>query len=226
MTTTKPLLWFEKRRKSKTMSLVQQQMTLTLGIAKKLDTSMKAYSEKKQTDMDDAIQRLFVQEEEIDRLRRVTFEELPSSELPDSYRENLKRLVSHINELADQVKDSARGLMTLARARPRIPDEIIGQYLTISQDLVKEVEALGGCLETLSINPFVVKVKAEQVDLYEDKIDDEYLNAKKLFVKYGKELEAGTMMALRDLLDFMERASDTSDRTADYIRTLAASERP
>ncbi len=199
-------------------------MTLTLGIAKKLDASMKAYSEKKQSEMDDAIQRLFVQEEEIDRLRRVTFEELPSSELPDSYRENLKRLVSHINELADQVKDSARGLMTLA-ATPRIPDEIIGQYLTISQYLVKEVETLGGCLETLGINPFDVKGKAEQVDLYEDKIDDEYLNTKKLFMKYGKELEAGTIMALRDLLDFMERASDTSDRTADYIRTLAASER-
>ena len=214
-----------KRARAKTLSLAQQQMTLTLGIAEKLDASMKAYSEKKQADMDDAIQRLFVQEEEIDRLRRVTFEELPSSELPDSYRENLKRLVSHINELADQMKDSARGLMTLAAA-PRIPDEIMGQYLTISQNLVKEVEALGGCLETLGINPFDVKGKAEQVDLYEDKIDNEYLNTKKLFVKYGKKLEAGTMMALRDLLDFMEQASDTSDRTADYIRTLAASEHP
>ncbi len=200
-------------------------MTLALSIAEKLDASVKAYSDKKQAEMEDVIQLLFVQEKEIDRLRRVTFEELPSSELPDSYRENLKRLVNHINELADQLKDSARSLMTLAVA-PRIPNEILGQYLTISQDLVKEVEALGVCLETLVINPLDVKGKAEQVDLYEDKIDNEYLNTKKSFVKYNKELEPGTMMALRDLLDFMERASDTSDRTADYIRTLATSKRP
>lgn len=129
-----------------------------------------------------------------------------------------------MDEFADQVKDSARSLRVLGW--PLFPKEIMEQYLKISQNLVEGVKALGDCIETLGVNPVEVKERAERVDLYEGRIDEEYLKTKMLFTKYDKELEPATLMALRDLLDFMEQASDTSARTADYLRTLAASEIP
>lgn len=224
MATRKLLLWFEKRRRSKTLNLAQQQITLAMSTVGELDIAIKAFSDNRRIEMDDAIKRLFTQEEEIDELRKTVLEELTRGELPAAYREDLKRLVGHLDEFADQVKDSARSLRVLGW--PVFPKEIMGQYLRISQNLVDGVKALGDCIETLGISPMMVREKAEQVDLYEGRIDDEYLKTKMLFLKYGKELEPATLMALRDLLDFMERASDTCARTADYLRTLAASEAP
>ena len=224
MATRKLLLWFEKRRRSKTLNLAQQQITLSMSTVGELDAAIKAFSDGRRVEMDVAIKRLFEQEEEIDRLRRTVLEELTKGELPIAYREDLKQLVSHLDEFADQVKDSARSLMVVGE--PSSPREIIDQYLKISENLVDGVRVLYDCIETLGISPAEVEEKAEQVDLYEGRIDDEYLKTKSLFIKYGRELEPTTLMALRDLLDFMERASDTCARTADYLRVLAASEIP
>ena len=224
MATRKLLLWFEKRRKSKTLNLAQQQITLSMSTVGELDAALRALSEGGRVEMENAIERLFTQEEEIDKLRKATLEELAKSELPNTYREDLKRLVGHLDKFADQVKDSARCLKVLRW--PSFPREIMNQYLKMSQDLADGVKVLGDCIETLGINPAEVKEKADRVDHYEGSIDDEYLKTKMLFIKYSKELEPATLMALRDLLDFMEQAADTCVRTADYLRTLAASEVP
>lgn len=223
MATRKLLLWFEKRKKSKTLNLAQEQITLAMSTVGELDTALKAYSIGKQSDMENAIQHLFSREEEIDNLRRAILEELSSSELPNIYREDLKRLVNLLDEFADQVKDSARSLKVLSRTE-EIPSEIISHYLKMSQDLVDSVRALGECIETLGIIPADVKVKANVVDGYEDSIDQEYLNTKILLINYSRKLETVTLMTLRDLLDYLEQASDTCARTADYLRTLAANE--
>ncbi len=189
------------------------------------DAALKAFANGKNSEMESAIKSLFAREDEIDNLRRTTLEELSSSELPEVYRQDLRRLVNLLDEFADQVKDSARNVVVLAGAQ-EIPSEIMGHYLTISHAIVDSVGALGDCIETLGIIPSDVKAKAERVDRYEDSIDEEYLNTKMLLLRYGGELEPVTLIVLRDLLDCMERASDTCARTAAYIRILAASEMP
>ena len=123
LSTKKLLLWFEKRRRSKTLVLAQQQIVLAMDTASELDTAMMAFSDGRKTDMEDAIQRLFSKEVEIDDLRRATLEELSSTELPNVYREDLKRLVNHLDEFADQIKDSARSLKVLTFAT-QIPRDI------------------------------------------------------------------------------------------------------
>jgi predicted phosphate transport protein (TIGR00153 family) len=194
-----------------------------MDTASELDTAMMAFSDGRKPDMEDAIQRLFSKEVEIDDLRRATLEELSSTELPNVYREDLKRLVNHLDEFADQIKDSARSLKVLTFAT-QIPRDILDGYLKMSHDLVDSVKALGDCIEILGTIPAEVKTKAELVDHFEDLIDQQYLETKMLFMKHGGELDAATLLSLRDLLDYVERASDTCARTADYLRTLATSE--
>jgi len=224
LATRKLLLWMEKRKRSRTLNLAQQQISLAMSTGGELDAAVKFFSENKRVEMDGAIERLFKQEEEIDLLRRQVLEELAKRELPSIYREDLKRLVGYLDEFADQVKDSARGLKVAGW--PMFPKEIMDQYLLISRNLVDGVRVLGDCIEALGVNPSEVRLRAEKVCHYEDAIDEGYLNTKILFLKYGDELEAVTLVALRDLLDYMEQASDTCARTADYLRVLAASELP
>ncbi len=225
MATRNLLLWFEKRRKTKTLSLAQQQITQAMSTVEELDAAVKCFSEGNKTDMNSAIDRLFSREVEIDGLRRATLEDLSNSELPDVYREDLKRLVNDLDEFADQVKDSARSLKVLSEAE-KVPKPIMAKYLEMSKNLVESIRSLRACIETLGTSPEGVKVQAERVGRFEEAIDGEYLEAKMLFVKHGGELEATTLLAMRDLLDYMERASDTCARTADYLRTLAATEGP
>jgi predicted phosphate transport protein (TIGR00153 family) len=222
LATRKLLLWFEKRRKSKTLSLAQQQIALAMSTVGELDTAIRAFSDGKRDEMENAIARLFADEVEVDKLRRAVLGELVESKLPTTYREDLKRLIHHLDEFADQVKDSARSLKILGW--PLFPKEIMTQFLKMSGDLVDAVKMLGDCMEALGTMPFQVEEMAERVDFYEGRVDEEYLEAKMLLMKYGREIDPATLMALRDLLDFMEQASDTCARTADYLRTLAASE--
>jgi predicted phosphate transport protein (TIGR00153 family) len=224
LATRKLLLWMEKRKRSRTLNLAQQQISLAMSTVGELDAAIKFFSENKHVEMDDAIKRLFEQEKEIDLLRRQVLEELAKRELPSIYREDLKRLVGYLDEFADQVKDSARGLKVAGW--PMFPKEIMDQYLLISRNLVDGVRVLGDCIEAPGVNPAEVRLRAEKVCHFEDAIDEGYLNTKILFLKYGDELEAVTLVALRDLLDYMEQASDTCARTADYLRVLAASELP
>ena len=222
LATRKLLLWFEKRRRSKTLSLAQQQIALAMSTVEELDMAIRAFSDGRRDEMEDAVTRLFADEVELDKLRRAVLEELVDKKLPATYREDLKRLIHHLDEFADQVKDSARSLKILGW--PQFPKEIMAQYLKMSEDLVVAVKMLGDCIEALGTMPFQVGKLAEQVNFQEDRIDEEYLKTKMLFMKYGGELDPAMLMALRDLLDFMEQASDTCARTADYLRTLAASE--
>jgi predicted phosphate transport protein (TIGR00153 family) len=224
LATRKLLLWMEKRKRSRTLNLAQQQISLAMSTVGELDAAVRFFSENKRVEMDGAIERLFAQEQETDLLRRQVLEELAKGELPPVYREDLKRLVGYLDEFADQVKDSARGLKVAGW--PMFPREIMDQYLLISRNLVDGVKVLGDCIDALGVNPSEVEQKAEKVCHYEDAIDEGYLNTKIMFLKYGGELEAVTLVALRDLLDYMEQASDTCARTADYLRVLAASELP
>ena len=220
----KLLVWFDRRRRSKTLNLAQQQIQLAMSTVMDLDSALKAFSEGRRVEMEDAIQQLFSREEKIDELRRTIFEELAKQDLPSKYREDLKELVRYLDHLADQVKDSARSLKVLGW--PVFPKVFSDQYLKISENLVLGVKVLGECIETLGFSPSSVKEKAEQVAFYEDKIDEEYLQTKLLFMKYSKEMTPAILMGLRDLLDCMERSADICVRTADYLRMLAASEIP
>ena len=224
MATMKLLVWFERRRRSKTLSLAQQLISLAMSTVIDLDSALKAFFEGRRAEMEDAIKQLFEREVKIGELRRTILEELTKQELPRNYREDLKELVRHLNHLADQVKDSARSLKVLGW--PIFPKEIAEQYLKISGNLVEQVKALEECIESLGVSPLSVKEKAEQVSFSEEKIDQDYLQTKILFIKYRKELGPGILMGIRDLLDSMERSADVCVRTADYLRMLAASEVP
>jgi len=224
LATAKLLVWFERRRRSKTLNLAHQQISLAMSTVGDLDLALKAFSEGKRVEMDSAIERLFLSEMKTDKLRRTIYEELTRQALPNKYREDLKELVRYLDHFADQVKDSARSLKVLGW--PVFPRVIMEQYLKISENLVQAVKALGECFESLGVSPLSLRDKAEEVASYEDKIDEYYLQTKIMFIEYGKELAPATLMGLRDLLDCMEKSADICVRTADYLRMIAASELP
>ena len=138
------------------------------------------------------------------------------------YREDLLHLVKRLDTLADHTKDAARCLEMLAEAK--IPRELCEKMVFMTSKLVETAQTLRDSIEKISSNPAEAMEQAKKVGEIEHVLDEEYLRAKSLFVKYGAELNCGAMVIFDDLIEFVEHAADMCADTADYILVLSSRE--
>lgn len=214
--------WFENRRRSKTLAIAQRQMTLAIDTVSELERALMAFAEGNAKETLTLITRLFEDEVEIDELRRTVLAELTKGTLPSRYREDLRGLVTRLDRMADHVKDSARILKILVKTGETLPQAVVDEYVTIGTALRKEATAMGYCIKMIGVDPAKVKDAARNVDFFEAEIDDRYVFIKMLLVQHSKAMSAALLVAMWDLVDYIERAADVCVQTADYLRTLAA----
>ncbi|MFB3888437.1 MAG: DUF47 domain-containing protein [Candidatus Bathyarchaeia archaeon] len=215
--------WFEKRRRTKGLELAHEQITKAFDTVTLLHKATKSFSEGNLAETKKYIENLYKAEEEVDKLRTDVFTELSKgAALVADYREDLLHLVKRLDTLADHTKDAARCLEMLGSAR--IPEELCLKTVFMTSKLVDAAQALRGGIEKISLNPVEAIAGAKQVELVEHDLDEEYLKAKALFVKYGEEINCGAMVIFDDLIEFIEHAADMCADTADYIVVLSSRE--
>jgi uncharacterized protein Yka (UPF0111/DUF47 family) len=106
----------------------------------------------------------------------------------------------------------------------KIPEELCQKTVLMTGKLVETALALRGAIEKISSNPAEAIAEARAVEGFEHDLDQEYLSAKSLFVKYGEKLNCGAMVIFDDLIEFIEHAADMCADTADYIVVLSSRE--
>jgi predicted phosphate transport protein (TIGR00153 family) len=200
------------------MDMAYREITLAIDTVTELERAMVAASKKDAGEAGRAIGRLFVVETEIDELRRSVFEELTRGSLPSKDREDIMHLVKRLDTMADHVKDSGRSLKLLLEAQ--MPKDVWGELVDITKDLVEESATLRKSIEKLGVDAVEVRALAKKVDDVETRVDERYLRVKEMLLKYGREMDAGTLLILRDLLQSLEEVADSCDDTADYVRIL------
>ncbi|MCW4035051.1 MAG: DUF47 domain-containing protein [Candidatus Bathyarchaeota archaeon] len=219
----KSYAWFERSRRTKLLDLAQEQITTALDTVTLLHMAMQEVSQGKVSVAQKHIQKLFVVEEEIDRLRTEVFKELSKgAALFADYREDLLHLVKRLDTFADHVKDAARCIVMIGESK--VVDEIWNKAVHITSTLVDCATALRKSIENISPNPAEAVKGAHKVEEFEASIDKEYLATKSLFIKYADQMNAGVLIILDDMFEFLEEAADMSADTADYIVTLASAE--
>jgi predicted phosphate transport protein (TIGR00153 family) len=201
------------------MDLAQKQITMAIRTVTELKEIIIAFPEGKSTEMEKRIEKLFLNHVEIDDLRRLVFGALSKRGLPSKYREDLMHIVKRLDVMADHVKDSARNIKILMGTK--VPKEIWDTNVRIAEALVKGSVLLGTAIEMLGINPPQAVEFSKKVDEQESIVDEEYLKARTLLLKYDKKLGIATLLILNDLVKCMENIADTCADTADYIRVLA-----
>jgi predicted phosphate transport protein (TIGR00153 family) len=213
--------WFEKRRRTKGLELAHEQITKAFDTVTLLHKATKSFSEGKFDDTKKYILNLYKAEEEVDKLRTDVFTELSKgAALVADYREDLLHLVKRLDTLADHTKDAARCLQMLGEAK--IPEELCQKTVFMTGKLVEAAQALRGGIEKISQNGAEAITEASKVQAFEHDLDQEYLKAKTLFVKYGQEINCGAMVIFDDLIEFIEHAADMCADTADYIVVLSS----
>jgi len=198
--------------------MAYRQITKAIDTVTELEKAMTAASKKETADAKKSIQRLFEVETEIDDLRRAVFEELTRGSLPPKDREDIMHLVKRLDVMADHVKDSGRSLLLLAEAQ--MPKDVWNELVEITRDLVEESAALRKSIEKLGADPVEVRALAQRVDQVETRVDERYLRVKEMLLKHGREMDAATLLILKDLLQSLEEVADSCDDTADYVRIL------
>jgi predicted phosphate transport protein (TIGR00153 family) len=138
------------------------------------------------------------------------------------YREDLLHLVKRLDTLADHVKDAARCLDMLGEAK--IPEELCQKTVYMTSKLVEAAQALREGIDKISSHPTEAIAEAKKVEDIEHALDQEYLKAKSLFVKYGNEINCGALVIFDDLIEFIELAADMCADTADYIVIFSSRE--
>jgi len=216
----KSFAWFEKRHKTDALNLAQEQMTKALDTTTMLCKAVRGASEGKREEAKEFIERLFKDEENVDNLRMAVFKELTNVAISMEFREDLMHLVKRLDVMADFVKDSARSVMVLLDTN--VPNEIWDVIVRVAEALVQSATTLRGSIEKLGTDPDRAKELANRVNAIEGQIDRDYLNIQKMFVKNAQTVDAGTLLMLNNLVEFMEQASDTCADTADYIVVLAS----
>jgi predicted phosphate transport protein (TIGR00153 family) len=219
----KSYTWFERRRRTRALDLAQRQITKALDTVTLLHYAVQNMSEAKKKEAMRHIDNIFRTEKEVDKLRTEVFTELSKgAALFAEYREDLMHLVKRLDTLADHVKDAARCVKMLAHSQ--IPKELWEKTVHMVSTLVECANALRNSIEKIAVNSAAAIKGAKKVEEIEGKIDEEYLETKSLFVKYGDEINSGTMVIFDDLVEFIEHAADMCADTADYIVILASRE--
>ncbi len=215
--------WFEKRRRTKGLELAHEQISRAFDTVILLHKATESFSQGNLEDTRRYVENLYRAEEEVDRLRTEVFKELSKgAALVADYREDLLHLVKRLDTLADHTKDAARCLEMLGDAK--IPDELCQKTMYMTKKLVDTAQTLRGGIEKISSNPPEAILEAKKVEDIEHDLDQEYLSAKTLFVKYGDKINCGAMVIFDDLIEFIEHAADMCADTADYIVILSSRE--
>ena len=215
--------WFEKRRRTKALDLAQEQIVKALDTVNLLNQAVQTLAEGKKKEATQYIQYLFTTEEEVDRLRTEVFKEMSKgAALSADYREDILHLVKRLDTLADHVKDAARCLEMLEDTE--IPHELAQNTVHITSTLVECASALRTSIEKISDAPEEAIAGSNKVEEIEHRIDEDYFNTKKLFIKIGEKMSAGAIVIFDDLIEFIEQAADMCADTADYIVILSSRE--
>ena len=215
--------WFEKRRRTKGLDLAQEQITKALDTVTLLNKAMKSFCEGNLKETMMHVHNLYSAEEQVDKLRTEVFTELSKgAALMADYREDLLHVVKRLDTLADHTKDAARCLEMLGDAK--IPAPLCQKTVFMTSKLVETAQTLRVSIAKVSSNPAEAIAQAKKVGDIEHELDEEYLEAKSLFVKHGKEINCGAMVIFDDLVEFIEQAADMCADTADYIIVLSTEE--
>jgi predicted phosphate transport protein (TIGR00153 family) len=194
-------------------------MAKTLDTLVLLQKAIITFSKRKTKKTGWLIEKLLLDGEEIDALRRSVFKELVGPTfIFMGDREDLMHLVRGVDIMADHVRDSARNLKILVGTD--IPKKILDANIKMVGDLVDCATVLRDAIEKIETNPPLARELLERVDSIEHHIDEEYLKTKSLLIEFSDQISAGIVQILSDFVVELENTADTCADTADYLKIL------
>lgn len=209
--------WFEKRRETKAIAMLQCHLALTVGAVEDLDKAVKAATENKQKEMQRHAERVAGNEKEADRLRRKVMDEISRGELSPTDREDLMNLVKRVDMVADWSRESTRVLAAVPMNQ--VPKTLQKASIAMLERVKECVISLQRCINKMMTKPEEALKAADDVERLEEQVDDLHENA---LILFGKEeiQKAGTAVLISQLFEAIEMIADSCEDACDQVRVI------
>lgn len=213
------LRWFGDRRNETVLDMTHSHLELTANAVKELYEMVQAVGEGT-ADKKPYYESISQHEMRADQIRREMVTELSNRELYPNERDDLMELVRAVDWIADWAREASRILVI-------IPFDLLPvEFRTAIGNMCREnyncVKVLDECIKQLSVDPRKALELADQVEVFEEDLDDLYATAREMFVSIEIEgITRGAMILINEFMDAIETVADWCENTADIARAIA-----
>jgi len=211
------LKWFEKRRETKAITVMQRHLATTMSAVEDLERAVKASVSNNEKETKAAINRVTSAEKEADKLRRIVMTELAGGELPPTDREDLMHLMKRVDMVADWSRESTRILS--ATPMQDVPDSLKKAAVEMVEGVRKCSTALRKCINSMAEKPEEALKAADEVERLEENVDDLFENSRRLLAKEER-LKVGVAVLMNELFEAIEMAADACEDACDQVRVI------
>lgn len=211
------LKWFEKRRESKAISIMQRHLALTMSAVEDFEKAIKASISLNDKEAKAAIGRVTSSEREADGLRRAVMTELSRGELPPVDREDLMHLIKRVDMVADWCRESTRVLSAISMKD--VPDSLRDAAVRMAEGVRECATALRKAIERMADKPEEALQAADEVERLEEKVDDLFETSRILLGKEEK-ISVGLAILMNELYESIEMIADWCEDACDQLRVI------
>ncbi len=213
------LEWFRTRRESRALTMTRDHMKKVVDTAEDLDGLVGAAMRGQRDEMLSAFGRLTLNEKAADNVEIAIVEELSRGELPAKDREDLMRLVSSVDMIADWLKVSGKNIDLLLETEISIPPEVWSSFKEMTKNTLDCARALKRMTDAYGTDYDAMLKWRDEVKRLENVVDDLYFANRKVLLRIHT--NAGIVVILNDLLEGVENATDYCKHASDTLLTLA-----
>ena len=211
--------WFGNRRNEIVLGMVQEHLQITQSAVEEL-YNMVCSAGRYDSDKEAVYSKVSDLEMKADQLRRDMVEELTKRDVFASEREDLMELVRAVDWIADWAKEAGRILVLVPF--DTVPDEMKRTAEDMCKANIDCVNILAKSINSLLTNPSEALEFADDVELFEESIDDLYSIARSHLAKEEfPGFSMGSLILLNEFLDSIETVADWCENTADIVRAIA-----
>ncbi len=212
------LEWFRARRESRALTMTREHMKKVVDTAEDLDGLVGAAMRGQTDEMVSAFKRLTMNEKAADNVEIALVQELSRGDLPAKDREDLMRLVSSVDMIADWLKVSGKNIDLLLETGISIPPEVWSSFKEMTKNTLDCARALKRMTDAYGVDYDQMLKWRDEVKRLENVVDDLYFANRKVLVKMHT--NAGIVVILNDLLEGVENATDYCKHASDTLLTL------
>ena len=166
-----------------------------------------------------SFKNIFDIEREADDIKENIIEELSKGPLHPIDREDIIRMVMTVDDIAANIKSSARKLTYVDSKL--IPLDIKNGMLEIVDKVHEEAKFLGEALNKLVDNPSEAIELCEKVERIEEEIDDRRVELMNKVLDWANEIKIIKQWTMiKEAIESIESAADYIENSADVIRSL------
>jgi uncharacterized protein len=213
------LRWFGDRRNERVLEMTYEHLELTTKAVYQLYEMVQNIVEEPERKKPhyESISRYEMQ---ADRIRRGMVNELSKRDLYPNERDDLIELVRAVDWIADLSREASRLLVIIPFEK--LPESFRESVENMCRANYATVKVLSQCIHELSRNPQKALDLANQVELFEEDVDDLFGEARNQLVMMDEgELTRSALILVNELIESIEEASDWCENSADIARAIA-----